>query len=299
MQPEREEHCFYALDLAVPAVGRARSIRALDNRSSDRRTSRGWKMVRPQHLLIAIALILLPLIADSALACQCLERQPPCADYWQAEAVFVGTVTEISPTFDDFESSLRTKNRRVWFSLEKSYRGVKGNEIILENWINSCEYQFEKGKKYFVYAYRNAEDGSLGTHGCSRTTEASRASEDLAYIQAFSVGKSNQGVSGVIQRDRYTPIKGVKVVASGKGKRFQSISNSEGRFKIVIPEAGKYKVRIFLPRQSSVGGPQPQIEKISNVVTTKKHTIVEYDLEMQSGRCEFLVVPALIEKDGT
>ena len=254
-------------------------------------------MIRPQHLLIAVALIMLPLTANSAFACQCLERQPPCADYWQADAVFVGSVTEISPSFDDFESSVRTKNRRVRFSLEKSYRGVDGSEVVLDNWINSCEYQFEIGKKYFVYAYRNTEENTLGTQGCSRTTAVSNATEDLAYIQAFSEGKSNQRISGVIQEGRYTPVKGIKVVASGKGKSLQSVSDGEGKFNILIPEAGRYKVRIFLPRNSSVAGPQPQVEKISNVVTNDKHTIVEYDLEMQNGRCEFLVIPAFIEKD--
>ena len=40
----------------------------------------------------------------TANACQCLLQAPACADYWRADAVFVGSVTNIAPSFDDLEA---------------------------------------------------------------------------------------------------------------------------------------------------------------------------------------------------
>lgn len=242
-----------------------------------------------------MALIVLPLIVRSAPACQCLELQPPCAAYWQADAVFVGSVTDITPSFDDLESSMRAGRRKVRFSLEESYRGTGGSEAVLANGVESCEYRFEVGKKYFVYAYRNPEDNTLSTHGCSRTSAAPNATEDLAYVRTLSETRLSQDISGVIQEDRHTPVKGVKIVADGRRRRLQSVSDGEGKFKIMIPGAGRYSVRVFLPRNASVAGPMPQTERVSSVAASGKHTIVEYVLDIQDGGCEFLVVPVVIE----
>ena len=43
----------------------------------------------------------------------------------------------------------------------------------------------------------------------------------------------------------------------------------------------------------AIGGPAPYIDKIKNVTTTQTQTIVEYQLTLAKGQCEFLAVPAL------
>jgi hypothetical protein len=137
--------------------------------------------------------------------CVCFERQPPCADYWRAAAVFRGTVKDISPPFENAQRAISTTTRAVRFSIEQSYRGVEVDEIELIDQISDCEYQFETGKTYFVYAYRNP-DHTLETNGCSRTTEISHASDDLAYVRELSEGKARQFISGIVREDGYTPL---------------------------------------------------------------------------------------------
>jgi hypothetical protein len=113
--------------------------------------------MRVTLLLLSGALTTL-LISGTATACQCLVQVPARADYWRADAVFMGSVTDIAPSFDDLETSLRTKNRKITVSVETVYRGSVSKEIDLQDWINSCEFRFEKGHKYLIYGYRNLDN---------------------------------------------------------------------------------------------------------------------------------------------
>jgi hypothetical protein len=49
--------------------------------------------------------------------------------------------------------------------------------------MSSCDYRFEEGGRYLVYA-RRAPDGRLTTSLCSGTKPADEAIEDLAFIQS-------------------------------------------------------------------------------------------------------------------
>jgi hypothetical protein len=248
-----------------------------------------------RYFLFAALVIVSPYAVDVARACQCLQRQPPCADYWQADAVFVGTVTDISPAFGDYESY--GSDRTVRFSLEQAYRGVEGQEVELVNWINSCEYQFEKGKKYFVYAYRNSRSNTLGTHGCSRTTEVSHATEDIAYVRGVSSKHAEQSISGVVLENRYTPVTGVKINIRGEGRHYNASTDGEGRFKVLIIQPGKYSVRFILPRNSGVIGVEEQLNQFTTYKPTDKNTILGAEVDIQVGRCAFFDVPLVIDRE--
>jgi len=211
--------------------------------------------------------------------------------------VFVGTVTDISPAFGDFEASSKTQNRSVRFSLDQAHRGVEGNEVEISNWITSCEYEFEKGKKYFVYAYRSTTDNSLGTHGCSRTTEISHATEDLSYVRGLSEAKAEQTISGIVLENRYTPVVGSRVIIRGNRKRYSLVTDDKGRFSVVVARPGKYSVRFVLPRNSAVIGTEDQLKQFTGYQTTDKSTIMDAEVNIQSGRCAFFDVPLFIDKE--
>lgn len=239
------------------------------------------------------ALILVTCSSATAIGCQCLVQASACADYWRADAVFVGSVTNIVPSFDDFETSVRTKNRKVTFTIKNAYRGSLGAQVELQDWINSCEFRFEKGHHYLVYAYRNSEDNTLGTHGCSRTTEVAHATEDLTYINALTRGAAHQDIAGIIQ-DPFSkkPVVGMTVIATTAGRKLKSVSDRNGNFKIPLRRGGHYTVKIYLPSTYSIGGPAPYIDRIKTVATTSRQTVVEYDLNLVTGQCEYLVIPA-------
>jgi hypothetical protein len=220
-------------------------------------------------------------------------QAPACADYWRADAVFVGAVTDITPSFDD-ETSTLAKYRTVTLTIENAYRGSLGAQIELDNWINSCEFRFEKGHRYLIYAYRNSEDNTLGTHGCSRTKELTSAAEDLTYINAVTRGVAQQNIAGIIFKQEGfldKPVAGMTVVVIAQGRKLKSVSDRNGNFTIPLRQGGHYTVKIYLPRTYSIFGLAPYIDRIKNVATTSQQTIVEYDLNLVAGQCEYLVIP--------
>jgi hypothetical protein len=202
---------------------------------------------RPKHeatarrLLFAAGIVLFPLLAADVYGCQCRERQPPCAQYSSADAVFVGSVIDIRPAAE--------KARQIIsFTVERGLVGVNGNAAELIDYMTSCDYTFEEGKKYLVYAYRNRKSpgNELYTHYCTRTTELSKAADDLAYIKTLPDKGQQLQILGVLA-DGDKKLRKVRVSASSAGRYYRSLSDNEGWFRFILPRPGQYRVRILLP----------------------------------------------------
>ena len=101
-------------------------------------------------------------------------------DFDGATAVFSGEVVEL----DTF---------KVKFRVEKIWKGEAADEITMLTGAidngdgtattSSCDYDFNKGEKYLVYAYGAADE--LKTRVCSRTRtleDAEKAMEELDLI---------------------------------------------------------------------------------------------------------------------
>ncbi len=245
-------------------------------------------MIYLQRILLATSLFLLPCFVENAFACQCSLNPPSCANFSKADAVFVGTVTKV---LDDNTVGLGV--RKVHFSIKQSFRGVQGTEVELRNGITSCEMTFDKGKTYFVYAYGDATKG-FGTHLCSGTQEITDATEDLKYAENHANGVVEQSVVGRIleREDVRKPVAGVKVIVSGKGKSYSAFTDKTGSFKIVVGEPGKYKVRLFLPKNSRNFFAED--ENIVGSRATRRNYILDYEFEINSGKCAFADVYLII-----
>jgi hypothetical protein len=87
---------------------------------------------------------------------------------------------------------------------------------------------------------------------------------------------------------------GVKVLAEGMGKRYRSVSDEDRWFNYAVAKSGVYKVRMFLPHNIGVAGTSELLDKISDVVKTKRHYIVEYRGEVKASGCTFIDVPLFI-----
>jgi len=246
-------------------------------------------------ILLALTSLLLFGLSSEVRACICYERQPPCVDYWQADAVFVGRVLQVSPDYKD-DASYRVGRRAVVLALEQAFRGVTGEQVRLESEVSDCEYEFALGERYFVYAYRDKTTGALATSGCSRTTSYARAKDDLAFVEQLSRGAGELLISGMVIKDRYTPVQGLTVLARGEGSRHEAKTDTEGRFRIALPGAGKYTVRIILPKGYYVVGPAHQLNMITRYKEKQHIVSLEYYVEVQPNRCVFIVVPTYAEK---
>jgi hypothetical protein len=79
---------------------------------------------------------------------------------------------------------------------------------------------------------------------------------------------------------------GVKVLAE--------VSDEDRWFNYAVAKSGVYKVRMFLPHNIGVAGTSELLDKISDVVKTKRHYIVEYRGEVKASGCTFIDVPLFI-----
>ncbi len=121
-------------------------------------------------------------------ACSCLAPETDDlrvlveTDYKNSTAVFSGEVIEI--TRDEAAMEIRVKFRR-----EKNWKGDAPEEFILKTADNSamCGYNFEKGKKYLVYARGDKAD--LRAEICTRTAPLA-ANKDIKILEKLSKRKT-------------------------------------------------------------------------------------------------------------
>ena len=238
--------------------------------------------------LVFIAVIIVPfLLTADVHGCQCRQREPPCAQYGSADVVFVGSVNTI--TLDGLGP-----RRRIDFSIERSVKGLSGSTAQLVSYGSSCDYAFAEGKTYLVYAYRNAKGNELYTHYCTRTTEVSSASLDLAFFNLTAEKRRSPQILGVLaENDKRLP--NVRIVASSGSRNYRTTTDQEGWFRLDVPGPGKYRVRMLLPIYSDVVGTEAELNKISKRVRIPTGVIIEYEVVVEPNSCAFVNPPLVID----
>src|ERR1700752_2985450 len=115
----------------------------------------GWK-TRLALGLLSVAALMLPSLAYS---CDC-EEPPfnPESDVGHAGAVFLGTVTAItSRPVNSQEESLLTD--AVTFEASEAWKAIASKEVIVRGIGSDCDFPFEVGNEYLVFAQRNDSTG--------------------------------------------------------------------------------------------------------------------------------------------
>jgi hypothetical protein len=199
--------------------------------------------------------------SDTAFACSCMQTPPPCEAYWRAEAVFIGTVKEVSQIELEEEvggSILKYRNPLFHFSVDQTYRGVNGSQVAIMTGQGGgdCGFGFKIGEQYLVYAYRDhRKKEMLSTSICTRTRPIRGADEDLEYIRGLSKASPGGWVLGEISKASRTqegrlqllPLKGVEVTIEGQGKTVTVATDSDGKYRASSLPEGGYKVRVSPP----------------------------------------------------
>lgn len=215
----------------------------------------------PRTLILVFVLLIVGLCGVDAHACSCAGGSAPCQQYWEASAVFIGTVIEgqlVKVKLGEFEHERRV----VRLSIDEAFRGVEGAEVEVITGLGDadCGFGFRRTQQYLVYAYRS-EDQKLHTSICTRTRAISEADADLLYIRGLSKAKPGATISGEIlkyqRNDEGTlidqPIAGVKVTISGPEKR-EAITNTKGEFRVEGLQPGEYTVVPAPPRGLALRG---------------------------------------------
>ncbi len=127
-------------------------------------------------------LFLFSAFSQVALACSC-GTVPFDEAVESSDEIFIGRIIEMEYHRDLLPSktheSLPMFRKQYWvvtLEVSKKWKGSKKNKIRVRQTSNSCEFEFEFGKEYIVFA---EFDGSLGWNGtrnyttwlCSRTID--------------------------------------------------------------------------------------------------------------------------------
>lgn len=182
----------------------------------------------------------------------CVPSGPPCEAAWRTDAIFLAQVVSIAtkpgPTY-----SPRTVSMRIL----EAFRGIEGEsvEVTTGAGAGDCGYDFEAGRDYLVYAYRNGH--RLATGICNRTRPVEEAEEDLDYLRAVAWDLPVGGaiVGEVRHREPWSetgptidePRSGVRVTIAGEGQTRETVSDHRGLFVVVGLTPGAYNVAAEAP----------------------------------------------------
>ncbi|CAM3543244.1 MULTISPECIES: hypothetical protein [Saccharibacillus] len=136
-------------------------------------------------ILMSVNLFVPP---GKALACSC--SIPATADLAteKAAAVLTGTVIGIGK----FKDGRNEAYDAVTLAVDESWKGVNEPEVVIYTSWSSCQFDFEKGKRYLLYPYEH--DGRYEVANCGRSGEIdpqnpenpenARAAADLRQLGA-------------------------------------------------------------------------------------------------------------------
>lgn len=152
--------------------------------------------------IVLIAASILVLTSNAASACVCFPTTPK-KNFRNSRAVFAGKVIDIMPQTDiNRETSDSLVAFKVTFEVSKVWKGKvdKQQVVLTSKSFPGCEYSFEKGKEYLVYA--SGEELTIQTELCHTTKPLANAQADLAVLeQEIRVTPENSSTSQ-LQRNK-------------------------------------------------------------------------------------------------
>ncbi len=200
-------------------------------------------------MLAFLAFLALLAWPRDATACVCggYERNEygACRDTDRSQLIFSGTVLSIVNT-----GFLVTTT----FQVREAFRGVSTPTVVLFGGFSNCEFPFEVGESYFVYAAIDPSLGRLGAHRCGGTSLLRDAEQDLAYGHA---GREKPVVLGGFVKfyERSKPddnrhergLAAVPITLSSADRTLHVITASDGTFSVAHPSPGVYTVHADMP----------------------------------------------------
>jgi hypothetical protein len=145
---------------------------------------------RTVALVVLMAVLLLAMVANwlsvsptRIYACSCVPPGTPTEELAESAAVFSATavdITDVSAWKGPLISG--TDPVKVTFRVDTVWKGTVQQALTATTARSSasCGYEFERGRKYLVYARGN--ESELEVSLCSRTSPIERAAEDLEEL---------------------------------------------------------------------------------------------------------------------
>lgn len=202
---------------------------------------------------LSLAAIFILLGFANTLACSC-GSVTPCQAAGYANAVFIAKATaehhatrELPDWYDETKTVIQSVSVST-LQIDQVFFGVSDQAIELWGHNTTCDYSFEVGKTYLVFAHQNS-DGKWSTSACSRTRLLAYAKEDLAYLRN-SRNAAGSMLNGSVKRITYDRefrwseqgFGGVSVYLISATNKYRAVTNAAGIFKLRNLVGGQYRV---------------------------------------------------------
>ena len=195
-----------------------------------------------------------------------------------ADAVFIGTVVDRVPERIGGSLSWTVDKVAVGQTLRGSIDAfltlIPGNRPTAQQieaskshpgesmTMSSCDYGFELGKQYLIYA-RRTSDGRWTTSMCSGTKPLEKAAADLDYIATILSAEPTGRVYGTVERmvlnraersgPTIVPAADVRIALVSGTNRLMTRTDKEGKLDVQVP-AGEYTIAPIVPETVRVYG---------------------------------------------
>lgn len=244
--------------------------------------------------IFSLTLMLSLGIFEQVLACSCGTRSS-CEAFGDSKAVFIGEVIEgSSPERMSDMIGLKTNDLKFTLSVQESFRGAESSkqiEIYTGLGFGDCGFPFEKGKSYLVYAYER--EGKLYTSICSRSRHISRVeSEEFKFLETVSKkpwkgARIFGNVSAITQRkeidfntkETKESLYGIKLELKKGSESKQLNSDAQGNYEVEGLEAGKYDLKLLLPKEYT-------FDKSTYVLYSTNQNWETRNIEVKIGGCQ-------------
>lgn len=151
------------------------------------------------HFTVFLLIAILNLNIQPVYSCSCFVHSDDQSEwfieneYKKSFYVFIGEAVrkeytdETEEGYDEkgnyyMNTSWPPADHKTMIKVDKSYKGNPQDEIGIMDMISNCDYQFEKGKKYLIFAFYDTE-GRLRSSLCGGTRLLSEAKDSLNFIE--------------------------------------------------------------------------------------------------------------------
>ena len=129
---------------------------------------------------VTLALISISGYSEKAMACNCFVPDDPAAAAARSAAVFSGEAIAMKTVKQGGERSIA-----VLIEVDTAWKGMDQSQAIVYTDLSSCQFEFQMGSSYLLYAYEN--QGDLRVINCGRSGELQHV---LADVNSLGEGKA-------------------------------------------------------------------------------------------------------------
>src|ERR1700752_1094727 len=204
-------------------------------------------------ILILAAFVMIVFFPRLALACSCFGTTSPCGSFQAAEAVFVGTVTNVKQQTMKLEDE-DVGGQVAVVQVDEAFKGVNASELTFFSYETSCDMYYKEGQRWLFYASYSKKEKAWYVTGCGRTRSLEHAASDLLYLRALPGAAQKTRIAGeLVNRAARKPLLGVKVKLIGERETHEVFTDKNGVYEMYGLPPGMYVIAAETPPNLKLG----------------------------------------------